>query len=187
MSNKELLKAAIEKHCVTYAPEGETFKLSAGGETTWYIVGRNLTFRGDAQELIAHCILEEIAGTPAANFDTVGGLELGAVPVGVAIAGVTKKNSFAVRKQPKDHGDTNSVLAGTINKGDKVLVVEDTVTTGTSLMKAVEAVLANGNEVVGAACLVDRADTLGKELAEKNIPFFAVLNATDFDQPLDKF
>lgn len=182
---KELLLAAIKKYCVNIAPEGEEFTLSSGNKSKWYLTGRNITFRGDMQDIIAHCILESISGTEAETFDCVGGLELGAVPVALSVAHASGKNAFAVRKQPKEHGDTGSLFAGSINPDDKVLIVEDTNTTGSSSMKAIDAVLKNGNSIVGVVCLVDRGGFMEKKMADLGLNYFSILQAKDFGMKSD--
>ena len=120
------------------------------------------TFRGDSIELVGHGITDalvaaqETTGKNLIDFDAVGGIVVGAIPVAMAVASVTGKNSFAVRKEPKGHGD-GALIAGPLKPGQKVLIVEDTVTTGGSLIPSIDAVQAYGCTVVAVAALLDRS------------------------------
>lgn len=168
------LAAALREHALR---EGE-FTLASGRQSTWYVDGRQVTFRGDCIEIVGDAIAEAIEVGGAADFDAVGGLAIGADPVSVAVALVTGKRAFAVRKEPKDHGVAGRI-AGPLQRTDRVLVVEDTVTSGDSLLLAVDAIREFGCEIVAAACLLDRGDELAPELHQREIPYFPVLVATD--------
>lgn len=168
------LEEVIRKYAIT---EGE-FTLASGRTSSWYLVGRNLTFRGDCLHLVGDAVLDALAAGGAPTFDTVGGIVVGAVPVALAVAERVPCRAFAVRKEAKDHGD-RSQIAGPLEPGDRVLIVEDTTTTGGSLLEAVDAVEAFGCEVVAASVLVDRGGELGDKLAARGIPYFPVLTAPD--------
>jgi orotate phosphoribosyltransferase len=101
--------------------------------------------------------------------DAVGGLTLGADPIACAIsyasAGTRSPvRAFTVRKEPKTHG-TGRLIEGPFRPGDKVVVIEDTITTGASTRKAVDAVRAAGGRVLGVLALVDREEG-GREALE---------------------
>ncbi len=154
--------------------EGE-FTLTSGRRSSWYVDARQVTFRGDCLEVVGRAVLDAVAGMP---FDAVGGLTLGADPVGLAVAACSGRRAFAVRKEAKGHG-AGGRMAGAIRPGDRVLVVDDAVTTGGSTLQAVEAVRDYGCEVVAAACLLDRGGELGATLDRLGIPFRPVLGAPD--------
>ena len=114
--------------------------------------------------------------------DAVGGLTLGADPIAYAIAHASASaaergdgelvRAFTVRKEPKQHG-TGKLIEGPFVRGDRVVVVEDVITTGGSALRAAEAVKAAGGQVVGVLALVDREEG-GREAIEA--AGFAVLS-----------
>lgn len=92
--------------------------------------------------------------------DAVGGLTMGADPIACAISYASARTptpvrAFSVRKEPKTHG-TGRLIEGAFQTGDRVAVIEDTITTGASAIKAIEAVRAAGGIVAGVLALVDR-------------------------------
>jgi orotate phosphoribosyltransferase len=101
--------------------------------------------------------------------DAIGGLTLGADPIACAISyasagGDAPLRAFTVRKEPKTHG-TAKLIEGPFRTGDRVVVIEDTITTGGSARKAVDAVRAAGGSVLGVLALVDREEG-GREALE---------------------
>ncbi len=169
------LAAALREHAIE---EGE-FTLSSGGTSSWYLDGRQVTFRGDCLEIVGEAIVEalgEIDG--GVEFDAVGGLAVGAVPVALAVAFVTGKRSFAVRKEAKGHG-IGGRIAGPLDPSDRVLIVEDTSTTGSAVLTAVDAVSEFGCEIVAASLLLDRGGQLGETLAARGVLYRPVLTAPD--------
>src|SRR5690606_3565740 len=115
--------------------------------------------RPDGILLVADAMLEVVPP----DADAIGGLTMGADPVAFGVAAIAATRgrplrSFSVRKEAKDHGVTGR-LAGALQPGDRVVVTEDTVTRGTSLMEAVEVVRAFGAEPVLVTVIVDRGDT----------------------------
>jgi orotate phosphoribosyltransferase len=169
------LAAALREHAIR---EGE-FTLSSGGTSNWYLDGRQVTFRGDCIEIVGDAIMEALArADPVPEFDAVGGLAVGAVPVALAVALVSGKRSFAVRKETKDHG-VGGRIAGPLGPGDRVLVVEDTATTGASLLTAVDAITEFGCQVVAASLLLDRGGELEAALAARGVPYRPALVAPD--------
>jgi orotate phosphoribosyltransferase len=151
------------------------FTLASGRTSAWYLDARQVTFRGDCVEAVGQAVL---AAVPGLDFDAVGGLTLGADPVAVAVALASGRRAFSVRKEAKGHGIAGR-MAGPVRPGDRVLVVDDAVTTGASTLTAVEALQEFGCQVVAAACLVDRGGELGDKLAALSIPFHPVLGAPD--------
>jgi orotate phosphoribosyltransferase len=101
--------------------------------------------------------------------DAIGGLTLGADPIACAISYASASSqkplrAFTVRKEPKTHG-TGKLIEGPFRQDDRVVVIEDTITTGGSALKAVAAVRAAGGEVLGVLALVDREEG-GREALE---------------------
>lgn len=157
--------------------EGE-FRLSSGGTSKWYLDGRQVTFRGDLQPVIGAAVLETLADAGIDDYSAVGGMTLGADPVAIAVATARGIRAFSVRKEPKGHG-VGGRFAGPVTREDRVLVVEDTVTTGSAFLTAVDAIRELGCEIVAACCLLDRGGVVGEKLAGLGIPFHPVLGAPD--------
>jgi len=113
----------------------------------------------------------------------IGGLTMGADPVAYGIAAVAATRgrdlrSFSVRKEAKDHGVTGRI-AGALMPGVKVVITEDTVTRGTSLMEAVDAVIAFGAIPIFITVVVDRGGTCAAMAAERGIAYEPMLTALD--------
>jgi len=140
--------------------------LSSGKEADYYIDLRRITLDGAAAPLVGSVMLEL---TSDLEYDAVGGLTLGADPVATAMLHATAASgqvldAFVVRKAEKAHG-LQRRIEGTEVAGRRVLAVEDTSTTGGSVLTAVEALRDAGAEVVGVAVIVDR-DTGAREKVE---------------------
>lgn len=133
------------------------FTLSSGQKSTYYIDGKLTTLDARGAFLVARVFLAMLADDVP---DAVGGLTLGADPIIgslIALAGMEDLplRGLIVRKQPKEHG-TRSLVEGPIKKGDRVVVVEDVLTTGASSLKAVEAIRELGGLVDRVFVVVDR-------------------------------
>ena len=145
-----------------------SFTLASGRQSSLYIDARITTMSPDGLALIGPLGLAAIhdAGWIA---DAVGGLTLGADPIACAISyasatSATPVRAFTVRKEPKAHG-TGRLIEGPFRAGDRVVVIEDTITTGGSARKAIDAVQAEGGTVLGVLALVDRQEG-GREALE---------------------
>ncbi len=178
MSAREALKARF----VEFAIRDGAFTLASGQTTDWYVDGRQVTFRGDCVDLVGQAVLETLDAIGVTVFDSVGGLAIGADPVTIAVARAAGVRGFAVRKEAKGHG-VGGNIAGPLLPTDRVLVVEDTVTTGGSLLQAVDAIVAVGATIVAASTLLDRGGVLRGELTDRGIPYAPVLGAPDFGHP----
>ena len=140
--------------------------LSAGGEADYYVDMRRVTLDGVAAPIVGRVMRNLVADW---DFEAVGGLTLGADPVATsmlhaAAAAGGRLDAYVVRKEAKKHG-MQRLIEGTAVAGRRVLVVEDTSTTGKSPLAAVEAVRDAGADVVGVATIVDR-DTGAREVIE---------------------
>lgn len=141
--------------------------LSSGLEADYYVDLRRVTLDGEAAPLVGQVLLDLTDGL---EFDAVGGLTMGADPVAgamlhAAAARGRRLDAFVVRKAAKAHGLQRQVEGPDI-KGRRVLVVEDTSTTGGSPLTAVEAVREAGAEVVAVATIVDRATGAAEKIQE---------------------
>ena len=131
--------------------------LSSGREADWYVDLRRITLDADAAPLVGQVMLDTTADL---EFDAVGGLTLGADPVAAAMlhaaaAQGRRLDAFVVRKEGKAHG-LQRRIEGPDVAGRRVLAVEDTSTTGGSVLSAVTALREAGAEVVGVAVIVER-------------------------------
>ena len=153
MSVWEKLREEILKKAVVH---GKVI-LSSGKEADYYVDLRRVTLDSVAAPLVGEVMLEL---TKDLDFDAVGGLTLGADPVATAMMHTAsqkgrKLDAFVVRKAEKAHG-LQRRIEGPDVKGRKVLAVEDTSTTGGSVLTAVEALKEAGANVVGVAVIVER-------------------------------
>jgi orotate phosphoribosyltransferase len=152
--------------------------LSSGKEANYYVDLRRVTLDAVAAPLVGEVML---ALTSELQYDAVGGLTLGADPVATAMmhAAAAKGNridSFVVRKSEKQHG-LQRRIEGPDVAGRRVLAVEDTSTTGGSVLSAVEALREAGAEVVGVAVIVERG--AAPAIAEAGLPYFAAYSLSD--------
>lgn len=144
------------------------FVLASGARSSYYIDCRTTTTHAEGQALVGRlglALLAEAGLRPT----SVGGLTMGADPVSYAIAHASwlaggPVHSFSVRKQPKEHG-TGKRVEGCFSPGDRVVVVEDVITSGKSALQACDAVEAEGGTVLGVLALVDR-EARGREAIE---------------------
>jgi orotate phosphoribosyltransferase len=157
--------------------------LSSGIEADYYVDLRRATLHHEAAPLIGQLMLELLEKNNISNFDAVGGLTMGADPVATAIlhqgaAQGKKIDAFVVRKQAKSHG-MGRLVEGPDVSGKKVVVVEDTSTTGGSPLTAANALKEAGAEVVAVITVVDRA-TGAKEIIEKEgFKYFSAISLED--------
>jgi len=174
MSAREELKSEILKRAVVH---GKVI-LSSGKEADYYVDLRRVTLDSTAAPLVGEVMLEL---TKDLDYDAVGGLTLGADPVATAMMHVAaqkgrKIDAFVVRKAAKAQG-LQRRIEGPDVKGRKVLAVEDTSTTGGSVLTAVEALKEVGAIVAGVAVIVERG---AKEKVESTgLKYLAAYQLTD--------
>jgi orotate phosphoribosyltransferase len=149
--------------------------LSSGKEADYYVDLRRVTLDAVAAPLVGQAMLE---ATKEFDYEAVGGLTLGADPVATSMMHEAKKqgrilNSFVVRKEGKAHG-LQRRIEGPDVKGKRVLAVEDTSTTGGSVLTAVDALNEAGAIVVGVAVVVDRG--AGKKIEDAGLKYVSVVS-----------
>jgi len=154
---KERLKAILVENSVQIAPEDQPFTLASGKKSHYYINGKLTTSDPEGLYCLSRIILEEIKEK---QVEAIGGPTLGADPIvsGVTILSHLYGQSiplFIVRKEPKGHG-TQSQVEGCEVQGKRVVLVEDVITTGGSLLKAVDVVQTLGGIIVNMISIVDR-------------------------------
>lgn len=146
------------------------FKLASGETSPFYVDCRALMAHPEARRLVARLAYEALTDI---DFDCLGGLELGAVPIAITISDFACAASpqrmwrtFVVRKQPKDHG-LGKLIEGSIHPNDRALIVDDVLTSGGSLLKAVDVARGAGLRVDHALVIVDRLEQDGKARVER--------------------
>jgi orotate phosphoribosyltransferase len=174
MNSRDKLKEEILNKAVVH---GKVI-LSSGKEADYYVDLRRVTLDAVAAPLVGEVMLDLTKGW---DFDAVGGLTLFADPVATAMMHVAaskgrKLDSFVVRKAEKAHG-LQRRIEGPDVKGRRVLAVEDTSTTGGSVMTAVEALKEAGAFVVGVAVIVERG--AAPLIAENGLEYLAAYQLSD--------
>lgn len=172
-------RSALRAHVLEHSLKRGTFTLKSGATSSWFLDTKQTACRPDGIVLVADVALEFIPPDAQA----IGGLTMGADPVAFGIAAVAATRgrwlrSFSVRKEAKDHGVTGR-LAGALQPGDRVIITEDTVTRGTSLMEAVDAVRAFGAVPVLITVIVDRGGTCAAMADAAGVAFRPMLTAPD--------
>jgi orotate phosphoribosyltransferase len=171
-------KSALREEIIKKAVVHGKVILSSGKEADYYVDLRRVTLDAVAAPLVGEVMLDACA---VFDFEAVGGLTLGADPVATAMLHAAsrrgrKLDAFVVRKSEKAHGLQRRVEGPDV-KGRRVLAVEDTSTTGGSVLTAVEALEAEGAIVVGVAVIVDRG--AGAKIEEAGYKYLAAYSLQD--------
>jgi orotate phosphoribosyltransferase len=153
----------------------EPFRLTSGAESHHYVDGKQVTLDAIGLNLFARWILTIVEETGA---EAVGGPVVGADPIVGAVAALSAQtlsvvHGFLVRNEPKKHGKQLLIEGPELQEDTFVLLVDDVLTTGRSLLKAVETVRATGAVVMGVCVLVDREEGGREVLEEEGIQVFA--------------
>ncbi|MCH8025247.1 MAG: orotate phosphoribosyltransferase [Chloroflexi bacterium] len=189
-ANPELLdklRDLMQRHCFQYGD----FTLTSGGKSKFYYNGKLVTLRPSGAALIGEALIDVVLASGA---EAVGGPALGAVPIAMAVgaASLTRGRDlpvFVVRMEQKTHGardliaepysdDANAVMSS----GRRVAIVEDTITTGGSVLKAVDAIRAAGCEVALIAVLVERHEGGADALREQGLDVVSLFRADEEGQ-----
>jgi orotate phosphoribosyltransferase len=160
--------------------ETPKFKLAHGGTSNYYFNCKRVTLDPEGQYLIGNLVFEAVRDL---GIQGIGGLTLGADPISNATAYSSwlkgqPIQSFVVRKTQKDHGIV-APIEGKVKSGDRVVVLDDVVTTGGSTLQAISACRQSGLEIAGVVVLVDRQEMNGRENIEKEVPNFKALVTRD--------
>jgi orotate phosphoribosyltransferase len=167
-------------HIATHALKKGEFTLASGQKSNYYINGKLSTLDARGAYLIARTFLAMIADDVP---DAVGGLTLGADPVigsMLALAGMEDLDmkGLIVRKASKDHG-TKSLVEGPVDGVEKVVLIEDVVTTGGSSMKAIAAIEDLGCKITRVLAVVDREQGGRENLKEKGYRLESIFTAKE--------
>jgi orotate phosphoribosyltransferase len=171
--------SALRDHLLTHSIRRGDFVLKSGARSSWFIDAKQSACRPEAMLLVADAVLSVIPEDTSA----IGGLTMGADPVAYVTATVAATRGwrlrvFSVRKEVKDHGGGGRI-AGALDPGDRVVVTEDAVTRGTSLLEAAQVIREAGAEPVLLLALVDRGGTVAEMAAREGLAFRAIFTAED--------
>ncbi len=152
------------------ARRGE-FTLASGRHSTLYIDARLTTMSPEGLSIIGPTGLHAIRAS-GWEPDAVGGMTLGADPIAYAISYASASTrsplrAFTIRKEPKSHG-TKQLIEGPFRSGDRIIIVEDVITTGASAIRAMDVAREAGATVLGVLALVDREEG-GREALEQHV------------------
>lgn len=177
---------ALVEHLQRHSVRRGDFVLKSGRRSNWFIDAKQTTCRPEGMLLVADAVLDVLPHDVTA----IGGLTMGAdaVAFGVAAVAATRGRalrSFSVRKEAKDHGAGGRV-AGALEPGDRVAIVEDAVTRGVSMLEAAQVVAAAGAVPVVLVPVVDRGGTVEAMAAEQGLPVRALVTAPQLGFPFER-
>jgi orotate phosphoribosyltransferase len=172
MSARDRLKELFRARALQFGD----FTLASGKKSSYYVNSKKVLFHGEAITLLGELLYE---ATSDLDFQAIGGLEVGAIPMAAAALIAFHRHGrqlegFFVRKKVKEHGGKEQ-LEGQVSAGDKVVVIDDVLTTGGSVVQAIEAVEAKGATVVRVVCICDRLQGAREALARYDFrPLFTI-------------
>ncbi len=174
--DREQLIDAIQRLAVVH----QRVTLSSGRQADYYVDMRRVTLDGSAAPLVGR-VMRDL--TTDLDFDAAGGLTMGADPVAYAMLHAAAQaggrvDTFVVRKEQKSHG-MQQQIEGSAVAGRRVLAVDDTTTTGGSVLTAVDALQAAGADVVSVAVVVDRDTGAAERISAAGVPYRYAIGVAD--------
>ena len=181
----ESLRAELRDLVATRAIRFGDFVLTSGRHSSYYFDGKQVTLEGRGLYLVARLVLQRCRDL---SIDAVGGLTLGADPIAAGVAALSGNDSkplaaFIVRKKEKEHGTGRLIEGPPLRPGSRVLLVDDTLTTGGTFLQARDHVLETGAHIVGALCVVDREEGGREALEGAGIAVHALFTRSEFPAP----
>jgi orotate phosphoribosyltransferase len=152
------------------------FTLASGQKSKYYVNSKKVLFHAEALTLLGELLYE---ATCDLDFQAIGGLEVGAIPMAAAALTAYHRHGrslegFFVRKKAKEHG-AKELVEGQLNTGDRVVVIDDVLTTAGSVLQAIDAVEAKGAQVLRVVCICDRLQGAREALARYDFrPLFTI-------------
>ena len=160
------------------------FVLSSGRRSDFYFNGKQVTLDGRGLYLVSLLVLERCR---VLGIDAIGGLTLGADPIASGVAALSGPDrplrAFIVRKEVKEHGTGALIEGPPLRAGDRVMVVDDVITTGGSLLKAVDALAGEPVEIVETLAVVDRQEGGREALEARGVNVHALFLRSEFTAP----
>ena len=175
------LRARLRELIIERALQFGEFRLASGQTSNYYIDGKQITLMGEGLYCLARVILDELDGE---EVDAVGGMTIGADPIAAAVSSLSvchgrTMDAFLVRKERKDRG-TQQRVEGPLHEGQRVVILEDVITTGGSSLGAIKAVEEERKvEVVHVIAMVDRLQGGREALTEAGYEFTALFTIED--------
>ena len=175
------LHALIAERAVRFGD----FVLTSGRRSNYYFDGKQVTLDGRGLYLVSRLVL---ARCRELTIDAIGGLTLGADPIAAGAAALSGNDStplvaFIVRKQEKEHGTGRIIEGPPLQPGMRVLLVDDTLTTGGTFLQAREHVAATGVQIIGALTVVDREEGGREALESTGLSVHALFTRSEFPAP----
>ena len=175
-------KAGLRQILLEKSIRTGNFVLSSGKSSTFYVDARLTTMSPEGMTLIGQLGLNTIRDH-AWDAESVGGLTLGADPVSFAISYTSAATdrplrAFTVRKEAKQHG-TGNLIEGPFKSGDKVVVIEDVITTGKSALQAIDSIASMNGQILGVLSVVDREDGGREAIEARGYPVVALFKISE--------
>lgn len=170
-----LVRIVVDKGLTSF---DEPVTLASGAMSRDFIDAKRALARGSDLTVACRAIIAA-ADERGIAFDAVGGMTMGADMFAHGVAMLADCGWFVVRKAPKDRGTRQQVEGSALGAGSRVLMVEDTITTGGSTLTALEVVRATGAEVVMVTALVDRGDAAAVAFADAGVTYAPLLTYRD--------
>lgn len=183
---KDALRDLLAERALRVAKRGESFTLSTGRKSNFYFNCKPVTLSSDGASLVADAFLDKLSTFPE-PVTAVGGRTLGADPIiGAMMMRALERGQrlegFYVREKQKSHG-TKELIANVPPTGTKVVIVDDVVTTGKSVIEAIDAARDAGCVIVGVIALMDRQEEDGEANIRRLIPsYHAIYTRHDFPE-----
>lgn len=184
-ARNDLARAFHDTESFKWDPTKE-FKLASGQTSPFYVDCRSLMAYPGPRRLVGHLAYDALSGV---SIDCLGGLEIGAISIATTISdygyGASPSRdwrTFVVRKQAKDHG-LGRLIEGAVRSGDRALIVDDVLTSGGSLLKAIAAARQAGLVVSYALVIVDRKEQDGRaRIEQEGVSLISLLTIDDLTQ-----
>lgn len=181
---ERLLQILVETNSFKSSPT-PCFPLASGELSEFYIDCKVALSYPEARQFVGELILERIQHL---RIDAVGGLLIGAYPIAIAVSDAAFRSSgrvlraFVIRKEAKKHG-LKKLVEGDVRKGDRVLIVDDVITSGKSTIEAITKSREEGLEVVGTIAMIDRQEQNGREnIKAQGVTFEALCTLNDLQE-----
>lgn len=161
-----------------YVRRDEPFKLASGQLSHDYIDGKLAIDTGPRLRVVSTAMIK-LARQRNMQFTHVGGLTMGADPLAHGIAIVADVGWFSVRKEPKPRGREQWIEGSQLSHGHRVLLVDDVVTTGGSIVKAYNRVIETGADVIGVIPMVDRGEVARRVFEDLGVSYAPLITYKD--------
>ncbi len=176
MTKSDML-GCMKKHAISLTSPESPYILASGAKSLYYFDVKRILFNHKCLNIIVKELVRELHKI---EFDAVGGMEFGAVPL---VAGITLEmpiKSFAVRKERKGHG-LKKKIEGNLDDGDRVVIIDDVTTSGTSIMKTIETIRESrpNCQIIKIITVVDREEGAKTMFEGKGIEFSSILKFSE--------